>query len=263
MKTHMVAIIIALSFVVGVSLFLRSTTLFAQSRTQAQNASIAPWINAVKPSTAPSRQPSKTRPPSHTRQPSNTRVPTRRPSFTRIPTHTRIFTKTKTKTKTKTRTRTRTRTRTHTRTHTRTSTRTPVITSTPTSTPTIEPTSTPTIEPTSTPTPIALSASDTIEFYNESVIDWKVNVNGVLRGADPTLAMQKGETYTINVTNGWSHPLFLSTDGTTGSEYTSGVSPTGGATTLLTFTVPSDAPSQLFYVCGNHSGMQGIIVITP
>lgn len=253
MKTHMVAIIIALSFVVGVSLFLRSTTLFAQSRTQAQNASIAPWINAVKPSTAPSRQPSKTRPPSHTRQPSNTRVPTRRPSFTRIPTHTRIFTKTKTKTKTKTRTRTRTRT--HTRTHTRTSTRTPVITSTPTSTPTIE--------PTSTPTPIALSASDTIEFYNESVIDWKVNVNGVLRGADPTLAMQKGETYTINVTNGWSHPLFLSTDGTTGSEYTSGVSPTGGATTLLTFTVPSDAPSQLFYVCGNHSGMQGIIVITP
>ena len=261
MKTHMVAIIIALSFVVGVSLFLRSTTLFAQSRTQAQNASIAPWINAVKPSTAPSRQPSKTRPPSHTRQPSNTRVPTRRPSFTRIPTHTRIFTKTKTKTKTKTRTRTRTRT--HTRTHTRTSTRTPVITSTPTSTPTIEPTSTPTIEPTSTPTPIALSASDTIEFYNESVIDWKVNVNGVLRGADPTLAMQKGETYTINVTNGWSHPLFLSTDGTTGSEYTSGVSPTGGATTLLTFTVPSDAPSQLFYVCGNHSGMQGIIVITP
>jgi len=249
MKTHMVAIIIALSFVVGVSLFLRSTTLFAQSRTQAQNASIAPWINAVKPSTAPSRQPSKTRPPSHTRQPSNTRVPTRRPSFTRIPTHTRIFTKTKTKTKTKTRTRTRTRT------HTRTSTRTPVITSTPTSTPTIE--------PTSTPTPIALSASDTIEFYNESVIDWKVNVNGVLRGADPTLAMQKGETYTINVTNGWSHPLFLSTDGTTGSEYTSGVSPTGGATTLLTFTVPSDAPSQLFYVCGNHSGMQGIIVITP
>jgi hypothetical protein len=261
MKTHMVAIIIALSFVVGVSLFLRSTTLFAQSRTQAQNASIAPWINAVKPSTAPSRQPSKTRPPSHTRQPSNTRVPTRRPSFTRIPTHTRIFTKTKTKTKTKTRTRTRTRT------HTRTSTRTPVITSTPTSTPTIEPTSTPTstptIEPTSTPTPIALSASDTIEFYNESVIDWKVNVNGVLRGADPTLAMQKGETYTINVTNGWSHPLFLSTDGTTGSEYTSGVSPTGGATTLLTFTVPSDAPSQLFYVCGNHSGMQGIIVITP
>lgn len=251
MKTHMVAIIIALSFVVGVSLFLRSTTLFAQSRTQAQNASIAPWINAVKPSTAPSRQPSKTRPPSHTRQPSNTRVPTRRPSFTRIPTHTRIFTKTKTKTKTKTRTRTRTRTRTH----TRTSTRTPVITSTPTSTPTIE--------PTSTPTPIALSASDTIEFYNESVIDWKVNVNGVLRGADPTLAMQKGETYTINVTNGWSHPLFLSTDGTTGSEYTSGVSPTGGATTLLTFTVPSDAPSQLFYVCGNHSGMQGIIVITP
>jgi len=255
MKTHVFTVIIALIVVVGATSFVHRASLNAQSRMLDQNESVS------------RRPPSHTRQPSFTRQPSSTRVPTRRPSmtsipthtrkpsFTRIPTHTRIITKTKTKTKTRTRTIQRTTTRTTVKTST------PVNTNTPTMT--AEPTMTPSLEPTVTPTPIALQASDSIEFFNEGVSDWKVNVNSVLRGADPTLAMQKGETYTITVTNGFSHPLFLSTDGTTGNEYTSGVSPTGGATTSMTFTVPSDAPSQLFYVCGNHPGMKGIIVITP
>ena len=58
------------------------------------------------------------------------------------------------------------------------------------------------------------------------------------------------------------HPFKLSTTSNgshaSGTEYTTGV--TSGDTSI-TFAVPSDAPSTLYYYCGNHSGMGGTINI--
>lgn len=184
------------------------------------------------------------RPPSVTRRPTQTRVPTRRPSHTRVPTrkpsHTRVVTKTRTRTR--------------------------IATHTPTTSNTRMPTTTPSMVPTATATatPVALSPTDTVEFVNVSASDWRVSVNSVSIGIEPTLQLQKGETYTFGVDAGSFHPLMLSTDGTTTNEYTDGVSPTGGSTMSITFVVSSSAPATLYYVCANHSSMRGrIVVVEP
>lgn len=229
------AFVLALSFVV----FVRTPILSAQG-TQSHDG-----VEAMA-----------RRSPSATRKPTQSQVPTRRPSNTRVPTHkpshTRVVTKTKTRTIPKP-----SHTRVVTKTHTRTNTRIPTRTHTP------MPTTTPSTVPTATatPTPVALVASDTVEFVNVGSSDWSVSVNSVSVGVEPSLELQKGETYTFTVDAGSFHPLMISTDGTSVNEYTDGVSPTGGSTSSLTFAVPSSAPSLLYYICANHSGMRGSIVV--
>ena len=44
-------------------------------------------------------------------------------------------------------------------------------------------------------------------------------------------------------------------------EYTSGVTNSRTTTETLTFIVPSDSPSTLYYNCGNHAAMGGTITI--
>ncbi len=181
------------------------------------------------------------RSPSPTRKPTQTRVPTRKPS------HTRVITKTKTRSPSHTRVVVKTHTKTRIPpTHTR------------------MPTTTPSTVPSATPTPAAVLPTDTIEFVNVGASDWRVLVNAVSIGVEPTLGLQNGETYTFTVNAGSFHPLLLSIDGTRANEYTDGVSPTGGSTTTVSFVVPASAPSLLYYVCANHPSMRGqLIIVAP
>jgi hypothetical protein len=77
-----------------------------------------------------------------------------------------------------------------------------------------------------------------------------------------TLTLYEGTTYTFNV-NAGSHPFYLSEtiNGTrnSGSVYDTGVTGDGTYNGAVTFVVPVNAPSTLYYYCSEHSNMGGQI----
>ena len=92
------------------------------------------------------------------------------------------------------------------------------------------------------------------------------NFSGVT-GDNPVITVYRGATYTFNVNSG-GHPFYLTTDDGSGygsgsyvGEYTDGVTGSRTESGTVTFIVPADAPDTLYYACGNHSTMQGIIVV--
>ena len=79
--------------------------------------------------------------------------------------------------------------------------------------------------------------------------------------SNPTLTLQRGGTYTFNVSAG-GHPFWIQTVSgaySSGNVYNTGVTNNGTQSGTITFTVPNDAPSTLYYVCEFHSSMQGTI----
>lgn len=80
---------------------------------------------------------------------------------------------------------------------------------------------------------------------------------------NPTLNFKRGSTYTFTV-NAAAHPFWIKTAAVTGtgSAYSSGVTNNGIGSGTLTFVVPMDAPSTLYYVCQFHIAMLGVINIT-
>ena len=85
-------------------------------------------------------------------------------------------------------------------------------------------------------------------------------INGV---NNPTLNLVRGVTYTFNV-NASGHPFWIKTAQVTGtgSDYSTGVTNNGDDVGTITFAVPLDAPSTLYYICQYHSGMVGTISIS-
>ena len=93
---------------------------------------------------------------------------------------------------------------------------------------------------------------------------------GSAHGDNPDIGpFYRGGTYTFNLDASLSgHPFYLTTDyGTNYSagnyvdEYTSGVTGSRNESGTLVFTVPNDAPDTLYYQCGNHNPMRGMITI--
>ena len=84
----------------------------------------------------------------------------------------------------------------------------------------------------------------------------KYNVNTVSQG---TIVLYRGFTYTFDLSSSTLaiHPFKIGTS-SEGNEYTSGMSTTGS---MLTFTVPLDAPDSLYYYCDVHMNMGGSITI--
>ena len=85
----------------------------------------------------------------------------------------------------------------------------------------------------------------------------------LIRGqSNPTLTLVRGFRYEFNV-NASGHPFFIKTAaGTgTGNQYTTGVTGNGTQVGTITFDVPSDAPSLLYYQCQFHAPMVGQIII--
>ena len=89
--------------------------------------------------------------------------------------------------------------------------------------------------------------------------DGKYFIDGVQQA---TLTLYEGATYTFNV-NASSHPFYLSEtiNGTRngGSAYETGVTGGGAQVGTVTFVVPRNAPSTLYYYCSAHSNMGGQI----
>ena len=88
-------------------------------------------------------------------------------------------------------------------------------------------------------------------------------IDGILT---KSLTLKKGYTYFFDSTDSTTnhHPLFIGINSIGGSytyEYTSGVTNSRTTTETLTFIVPSDSPSPLYYNCGNHEAMGGKITI--
>jgi hypothetical protein len=82
---------------------------------------------------------------------------------------------------------------------------------------------------------------------------------------DPTLTVVRGQTYDFNLVNCAIHPFNIqSTQGIGGTRY-SNVSNNGGTSGTVTLTVPVDEPaSSLYYQCGNHPAMNGVInIVNP
>tara|TARA_B100001146_G_C16176845_1_gene432754 strand:+ start:169 stop:1437 length:1269 start_codon:yes stop_codon:yes gene_type:complete len=79
---------------------------------------------------------------------------------------------------------------------------------------------------------------------------------------DPIITLERGKTYEFDV-NSASHPFWIKTSQMTGTgdAYSNGVTNNGITSGKLTFTVPSDAPSVLYYNCQIHSEMTGKINI--
>ena len=100
------------------------------------------------------------------------------------------------------------------------------------------------------------------------------DLNSVAHGENPNIGpMYRGATYTFHLDSTLAnHPFYLTTDNGQGfvsgqyvGEYTSGVvgSRNNGSTgqETLVFTVPADAPDILYYQCGIHGSMRGVITI--
>ena len=110
----------------------------------------------------------------------------------------------------------------------------------------------------------SVSLSDNATTFSVTVSSGKYHLDG---SSNPSLKLKRGYVYYFDATDSTtsSHPLLLSTSssgGNTSGEYTNGVTNSQTTNGTLTFQVPSDAPSTLYYVCKNHSGMGGEITIS-
>lgn len=81
--------------------------------------------------------------------------------------------------------------------------------------------------------------------------------------SNPTLTLYRGVTYYFSI-NATGHPFYIQTVSgaySAGNLYASGVTGAGTQVGTLTFTIPLDAPSNLYYVCQIHSAMNGAFLI--
>jgi hypothetical protein len=94
------------------------------------------------------------------------------------------------------------------------------------------------------------------------------NVIGVAFAIDgevgATITLERGKTYAFDLGNGVdpNHPFYVGTTAEGGGSGAYRDNPALKTTGTVTFTVPSDAPNSLFYVCDNHVYMGGEMTIT-
>jgi len=100
-----------------------------------------------------------------------------------------------------------------------------------------------------------------IKVQSNSSSDYTITSQS-LSDADPILTLERGKTYEFDVSSP-GHPFWIKTEQINGTSdgYSQGITNNGISNGKLTFTVPSDAPSKLYYSCQIHSGMTGVINI--
>lgn len=83
---------------------------------------------------------------------------------------------------------------------------------------------------------------------------------------DPGFTLQRGVTYIFQLSNVAFHPFWIKTNSGFGGvgAFSSGVVNNGATAGSVSFTVPASAPDTMFYQCGNHGSMLGVLtVVTP
>ena len=107
-----------------------------------------------------------------------------------------------------------------------------------------------------------LSAREVSVEINVVAVAGAYEINGV---QNPTLVVRRGQTYIFNL-NTAGHPFYLQTATGSGYQsnnvYTDGFDGNGETTGTHTWSVPLDAPNELFYQCQLHAGMNGRIIIS-
>jgi hypothetical protein len=93
---------------------------------------------------------------------------------------------------------------------------------------------------------------------------WNVSVDGTPPIRGQTVYLARGQTYTFTVTGlAGIHSFYINTQDSIGSAnaYTgAGLSENGvTAASGIHFDVPLNAPERLYYNCGNHASMGGVI----
>ena len=101
---------------------------------------------------------------------------------------------------------------------------------------------------------------------NVETINFRVQNQGVAaylidRQPNPTLTLQRGNTYIFTLNLRDNFPFWIKTQPVLGraDAYDQGVQRNGAALGAITFTVPRDAPNTLYYTSENNSSLQGQI----
>jgi len=110
----------------------------------------------------------------------------------------------------------------------------------------------------------ALHAQTTNNVTSGDLVNY--TINGL---PDPAFTFQRGVTYVFQLSNVGIHPFWIKSvlggnfSGATGA-FSTGVINNGATSGSVVFTVPASAPDQLFYQCGNHAAMSGVLtIVTP
>jgi small nuclear ribonucleoprotein (snRNP)-like protein len=105
--------------------------------------------------------------------------------------------------------------------------------------------------------------SKTFNVTNSGSTAYLFNGDGLSNASNPNFTFKRGGTYTFNLSVP-AHPFLIKSVRGTGQSnaYNSGVTNNGAISGVLTFTVPMNAPSTLFYNCEFHGSMTGTITIT-
>ncbi len=89
---------------------------------------------------------------------------------------------------------------------------------------------------------------------------------GLSAADDPTIYLARGQTYEFDNQSGGNHPFHIQTSSgayNASNLYTTGVTNAGASSGVIKFAVPFAAPNTLYYVCQNHSNMNGTIIVYP
>ena len=103
------------------------------------------------------------------------------------------------------------------------------------------------------------------DVINNSAVAYQYQSTGIgfTQNTDnPTLYLIRGKNYRFNL-NASGHPFYLKETSSTGTgnRYDDGVEGQGTQVGILTFKVPFNAPSQIYYNCSIHAGMAGTIYL--
>ncbi len=102
---------------------------------------------------------------------------------------------------------------------------------------------------------------------NLATYKWTVSIDGGSGKSNPPLTLITGQTYTFTANTTLTHPFWIKTvqGPTSANAYPttagSGLNNNGviSSATVMTFTVPVSAAGTLYYNCGNHASMTGVI----
>jgi hypothetical protein len=84
--------------------------------------------------------------------------------------------------------------------------------------------------------------------------------------SNPTLILQRGVTYRFVLSGLFQHPFNIQTNRVLfgSGHYNNGVTGNGNTSGMVIFSVPQEAPDQLFYQCSNHDVMGGnLTIVSP
>ena len=116
----------------------------------------------------------------------------------------------------------------------------------------------------------SVGPSAVVEYSVENLAQGAYNFTHRENENNPILTLYRGNTYKFSV-NAKGHPFYIMTepyknkvaaDGSTSTIFDTGVTNNGMDYGTVTFTVPTTgAPDTLYYQCGNHDAMYGILQI--